>query len=106
MPKDKPPLAETQIESDLAAGSPKGPPTTRPPPRRSTFDTDHPPVYHAPPVLTALDYSPDGTLLAVRAITKCCSAQGRRLGSSSPGWSGFRSGSNRSRFRRTASGWP
>ena len=28
-------------------------------------DDDHPPVYTLPPVITSLDYSPDGTLLAV-----------------------------------------
>ncbi len=28
-------------------------------------DREHPPVYNVPPVITSLDYSPDGTLLAV-----------------------------------------
>ena len=29
------------------------------------YDADHPPVYTRPPVVTSLDYSPDGTTLAV-----------------------------------------
>src|SRR4051812_6229052 len=32
---------------------------------KAKFDVDHPPVYTRPPVLPALDYSPDGTLLAI-----------------------------------------
>src|SRR5262249_54553978 len=32
---------------------------------RQVVDMDHPPVYHLPPVLSALAYSPDGKLLAV-----------------------------------------
>ncbi len=32
---------------------------------RVVVDADHPPVYRLPPVVTALDYSPDSTLLAV-----------------------------------------
>src|SRR5690606_29905382 len=29
------------------------------------YDAEHPPVYEAAPVLTSLDFSPDGSLLAV-----------------------------------------
>ena len=32
---------------------------------RDIVDAEHPPVYTLPPVITALDYSPDGNLLAV-----------------------------------------
>jgi WD40 repeat protein len=32
---------------------------------RVVVDADHPPVYRLPPLITALDYSPDNTLLAV-----------------------------------------
>src|SRR6185437_7711323 len=32
---------------------------------RARYDMDHPPVYTRPPVITALDYAPDGKLLAV-----------------------------------------
>src|SRR5262245_60080361 len=32
---------------------------------RVHFDADHPPAYTRPPVITALDFSPDGKLLAV-----------------------------------------
>jgi mono/diheme cytochrome c family protein/DNA-binding beta-propeller fold protein YncE len=64
MPKDKPALAEPQIalirrwiaegakDDSMSAGKP-------------TIDAEHPPKYETPPVITALDYSPDGELLAV-----------------------------------------
>jgi WD40 repeat protein/mono/diheme cytochrome c family protein len=32
---------------------------------RARYDMDHPPVYTRPPVITALDYSPDGKMLAI-----------------------------------------
>ncbi len=32
---------------------------------RTLIDGSHPPVYNLPPVVTSIDYSPDGTLLAV-----------------------------------------
>ena len=32
---------------------------------KQRYDQDHPPVYAVPPVITSLDYSPDGKLLAV-----------------------------------------
>ncbi len=64
MPKDKPPLSDAQValirrwiaegakDDSLAAGKP-------------AIDADHPPKYETPPVITALDFSPDGKLLAV-----------------------------------------
>jgi WD40 repeat protein/mono/diheme cytochrome c family protein len=36
-----------------------------PPNAKQRYDLDHPPVYQRPPVVTSLDFSPDGTLLAV-----------------------------------------
>src|SRR5207244_4406094 len=33
--------------------------------RLVTVDADHPPTYALPPVITSMDYSPDGTLLAI-----------------------------------------
>ena len=64
MPKDKEPLAEDQIElirQWIAEGAEDDTPMSV----RAVIDAEHPPVYEAPPVLTALDFSPDGTLLAV-----------------------------------------
>jgi mono/diheme cytochrome c family protein/Tol biopolymer transport system component len=64
MPKEKQPLTDSQIalikkwitegakDDSLAAGKP-------------AIDAEHPPKYETPPVITALDYSPDGKLLAV-----------------------------------------
>ena len=51
--------------ADHPTGSPRGPSTTRPPTARARYDQDHPPVYTRLPVITAIDFSPDGSLLAV-----------------------------------------
>lgn len=64
MPKDKPPLAEDQIKRIrqwIAEGAQDDTPMSV----RGVIDADHPPVYEASPVLTAIDFSPDDTLLAV-----------------------------------------
>lgn len=37
---------------------------------RARFDMEHPPVYTRPPVITSLDYSPDGKLLAVSGFSE------------------------------------
>jgi dipeptidyl aminopeptidase/acylaminoacyl peptidase len=64
MPKGKDPLAAAEIaliKRWIAQGAkddtPKG--------ARSLVDAKNPPVYKLPPVISALDYSPDGTMLAV-----------------------------------------
>ena len=64
MPKGKPPLAAAQIDLIrrwIAEGAADDTPASA----AVAFDAEHPPVYHLPPVLTSLDYSPDGKLLAV-----------------------------------------
>ncbi len=64
MPKEKPALAAAQIElitQWIAAGAIDDTPASA----RQTFDAKHPPVYQSAPVLTSLDFSPDGKLLAV-----------------------------------------
>ena len=64
MPKGKAPLAATQIELIrrwIAEGAIDDTPASA----AAAFDAAHPPVYHLPPVLSAVDYSPDGSLLAV-----------------------------------------
>ena len=64
MPKGKAPLTAAEIEiiskwiaqgakDDTAAGA------------KQRYDQDHPPEYTRPPVVTSLDYSPDGQTLAV-----------------------------------------
>lgn len=69
MPKDRPPLHESEVElirrwidqgalnDSTATASPQ-------------FDAEHPPTYSRPPVVTSLDHSPDGTLLAVAGFNE------------------------------------
>jgi len=64
MPKDKPPLTPAEIETIrkwISQGAVDDTPDTA----RVRYDKDHPPVYSRPPVITAMEYSPDGSLLAV-----------------------------------------
>ncbi len=64
MPKGKKPLAENDIElirSWIAQGATDDSPEST----RAQFDMEHPPTYAAPPVITSLDFSPDGKWLAV-----------------------------------------
>jgi WD40 repeat protein len=64
MPKDKEPLSEDQIKR-IRQWIVEGATDDTPMSVRSVIDMEHPPVYEAPPVLTAIDFSPDDTLLAV-----------------------------------------
>ncbi len=64
MPKGKSPLSETDIDLIrrwIAEGAVDDTPTNA----KARYDQDHLPVYTRPPVITALDFSPDGKLLAV-----------------------------------------
>ena len=64
MPKDKPPIAEADrdlIRLWIAQGAKDDTPINA----VSRYDVDHPPVYTRPPVVPALAFSPDGSLLAV-----------------------------------------
>ncbi|MBX3414668.1 MAG: PD40 domain-containing protein [Pirellulales bacterium] len=64
MPKGKPPLRADQIELVrrwIAEGGVDDTPDSV----RDTIDAAHPPQYQKAPVVTSLDYSPDGSLLAV-----------------------------------------
>ena len=64
MPKDRPPL--NKVEIDLVRNwIAQGAIDDTPPAARERYDQDHPPVYSRPPVITAIDYSPDGQLLAI-----------------------------------------
>jgi WD40 repeat protein/mono/diheme cytochrome c family protein len=65
MPRGKPPLADKEVDTIrrwIAQGAKDDTPASA---RQAVVDADHPPTYNLPPVITALDYSPDGTLLAV-----------------------------------------
>ena len=64
MPKGKPPLTPAELETVqkwIAQGAIDDTPANA----RIRFDKDHPPVYRRPPVLGAIDFSPDGKWLAV-----------------------------------------
>ena len=64
MPPKKAPLAEKDIaliRKWIAEGAKNDTPENA----RQKIDKDHPPVYLRPPVITSLDFSPDGALLAV-----------------------------------------
>ncbi|HYE59404.1 MAG TPA: c-type cytochrome domain-containing protein, partial [Rhodothermales bacterium] len=64
MPKGRKPLAAAEIEL-VARWIREGAVDDTPANAKAKFDKDRPPVYTRPPVLTALDFSPDGQLLAV-----------------------------------------
>jgi hypothetical protein len=64
MPKGADPLKPDQVDLMkrwIAEGAADDTPPSGEPP----IDMLHPPVYHQPPVISSLDFSPDGTLLAV-----------------------------------------
>lgn len=64
MPFEKAPLTGVEIETVrkwIAQGAVDDTPVTA----RIRYDQEHPPVYSRPPVITAMDISPDGSLLAV-----------------------------------------
>lgn len=64
MPKGSDPLKPVQIERIrqwISEGAVDDTPATA----RDSIDMDHPPVYTSAPVITSVEYSPDGALLAV-----------------------------------------
>jgi WD40 repeat protein/mono/diheme cytochrome c family protein len=64
MPQNAPPLSELQLQQIrqwIAEGAVDDTPASA----RVRYDAEHPPEYPAAPVVTALQYSPDGKLLAV-----------------------------------------
>ena len=64
MPKGKTPLTETEV-AVLSAWIEQGAEDDTPPDAQRHYDAQHPPIYSRRPVITSLDFSPDGTLLAV-----------------------------------------
>src|SRR6266446_5479682 len=64
MPKGKTPLMETDvalINSCIQQGAEDDTPADA----KRHYDAEHPPIYSRPPVISSLDFSPDGKLLAV-----------------------------------------
>ncbi len=75
MPKDKDPLTEDQIKKIrqwIADGAKNDTPASV----GQVVDAAHPPKYEAAPVLTALAFSPDGSLLAVSGYHETLLYQG------------------------------
>jgi len=64
MPKGKPPLHEEEIKL-IRRWIDEGAVDDTPMSNRIQYDAEHPPVYNAAPVITALEFSPDGSTLAV-----------------------------------------
>jgi WD40 repeat protein/mono/diheme cytochrome c family protein len=65
MPKEKEPLAALQIDKIkqwIAEGAEDDTPASV---RKVQIDDEHPPVYDLPPVISCVQFSPDGSLLAV-----------------------------------------
>jgi WD40 repeat protein len=64
MPKGKEPLSAFDVQVItrwIAQGAKDDTPATA----RDTVDAEHPPVYHQLPVISSVDFSPDGKLLAI-----------------------------------------
>ena len=63
MPKGKPPLTPPDLEL-VSAWISQGAADDTPESTKARFDMAHPPTYVLPPVITSLDFAPDGQLLA------------------------------------------
>ncbi len=64
MPKEGKPLSTTELDI-IARWIESGAVDDTPPSATTAYTADHPPVYDSLPIITSLDYSPDGALLAV-----------------------------------------
>ncbi len=64
MPKGKPPLFEDDVAL-IRTWIEQGAIDDTPADAKQHYDTEHPPVYLMPPVISSLDWSPDGKLIAV-----------------------------------------
>lgn len=64
MPKKADPLTETDLNT-VRKWIEQGAHDDTPDNAKQRYDKDNPPVYTRPPVITSMDYSPDGSLLAV-----------------------------------------
>src|SRR6266568_6862480 len=64
MPKGKTPLMETEVAL-INSWIQQGAEDDTPADAKRHYDAEHPPIYSRPPVISSLDFSPDGKLLAV-----------------------------------------
>ncbi len=77
MPLEKPPLSKGDIAL-IRRWIEEGAKDDTPPDTTPPIDAEHPPIYSGPPVITSLDWSPDGALLAVAGFHEVLVAQSRR----------------------------
>ncbi len=64
MPKGKPPLTEKEVAL-IRTWIQESAEDDTPADAKPHYDLEHPPIYSRPPVISSLDFSPDGKLLAV-----------------------------------------
>ena len=64
MPPNGPPLSADEI-AQISQWIGQGAKDDTPPTARDSINADHPPIYNAPPLITALAFAPDGKTLAV-----------------------------------------
>ncbi len=64
MPQDKPPLSAAELEL-ITRWIAQGAADDTPPAAKARYDLEHPPEYTRLPVVSAIAFSPDGSLLAV-----------------------------------------
>ncbi len=64
MPKGKTPLSENEVAL-IRAWIAQGAVDDTPADAKRHYDNDHPPLYSRPPVITSIDYSPDGKMIAI-----------------------------------------
>jgi len=64
MPRGRPPLSESEI-SLVRRWIQEGAQNDSPPSTLQRYDSQHPPRYSSPPIINSIDYSPDGSLIAV-----------------------------------------
>jgi WD40 repeat protein/mono/diheme cytochrome c family protein len=64
MPKGKPALHPQEVEL-VKNWIAQGAQDDTPPDAHKRFDAEHPPIYTRPPVISSIDFSPDGQLIAV-----------------------------------------
>lgn len=64
MPRERSPLADSEIRT-IRMWIEQGAKDDSPSATKTKFDADHPPRYPQPPIITSIDFSPDGSLLAI-----------------------------------------
>ena len=104
MPKGAPALSIVEVDL-IRKWIAEGAVDDSPPSTAAVIDSAHPPVYELPPVISALDFSPDGTAAGRVGLSRGPAAPGRRHRAARSAGRASPSASNRWPFRPTANGW-